>query len=132
LAARHLQDGHLVLYDITSSYFEGAYTHSEIVTFGYNRDGERGHEQMVIALLCSAEGRPVGVEVFAGNTQDASTVVEKIAQLQRKIADAKRRASAKTLGARVSRVLERSKMGNSPAGMCAMDGSHGALIKTRS
>ena len=47
------------------------------------RDGKRGHEQMVIALLCSAEGCPVGVEVFAGNTQDASTVPEKIAQLQR-------------------------------------------------
>ncbi|HTC66744.1 MAG TPA: hypothetical protein VK685_06395, partial [Candidatus Acidoferrum sp.] len=47
-----------------------------------NRDGKRGHEQMVIALLCSAEGCPVGVEVFAGNTQDASTVPEKIAQLQ--------------------------------------------------
>ena len=83
LAARHLQDGHLVLYDITSSYFEGAYTQSDIVTFGYNRDGKRGHEQIVIALLCSAEGCPVGVEVFAGNTQDASTVPEKIAQLQR-------------------------------------------------
>src|SRR5271166_2750914 len=68
---------------ITSSYFEGAYTQSDIVTFGYNRDGKRGHEQMVIALLCSAEGCPVGVEVFAGNTQDASTVPEKIAQLQR-------------------------------------------------
>src|ERR1700719_2896896 len=73
LAARHLQDGHLVLYDITSRYFEGDYTQSDIVTFGYNRDGKRGHEQMVIALLCSAEGCPVGVEVFAGNTQDAST-----------------------------------------------------------
>ncbi len=72
-----------MLYDITSSYLEGAYTQSDIVTFGYNRDGKRGHEQMVIALLCSAEGCPVGVEVFAGNTQDASTVLEKIAQLQR-------------------------------------------------
>jgi hypothetical protein len=83
LAARHLKDGHLVLYDITSSYFEGAYPQSELVTFGYNRDGKRGHEQMVIALLCSAQGCPVGVEVFAGNTQDASTVPDKIAQLQR-------------------------------------------------
>jgi hypothetical protein len=83
LAARHLQDGHLVLYDITSSYFEGAYSRSELVTFGYDRDGKRGHEQMVIALLCSAQGCPVGVEVFAGNTQDAATVPDKIAQLQR-------------------------------------------------
>jgi transposase len=82
LASRHLQDGHLVLYDITSSYFEGAYVESDIVICGDNRDGKRGHEQMVIALLCSAEGCPVGVEVFAGNTQDASTVPGKIAQLQ--------------------------------------------------
>jgi transposase len=73
----------LVLYDITSSYFEGAYPQSDLVTFGYNRDGKRGHEQMVIALLCSAEGCPVGVEVFAGNTPDASTVPNKIAQVQR-------------------------------------------------
>ena len=65
--------------DITSSYFEGAYEQSDIVTFGYNRDGKRGHEQMVIGLLCSKEGCPVGVEVFAGNTKDASTVPEKIA-----------------------------------------------------
>ena len=50
-----------MLYDITSSYFEGAYTQSDLVTFGQNRDGKRGHEQMVIALLCSAEGRPAGV-----------------------------------------------------------------------
>ena len=85
-AARHFQDGHLVLYDITSSYFDkGAHTQSGILdgSSGYNRYGKRGHEQIVIALLCSAEGCPVGVEVFAGNTQDASTVPEKIAQLQR-------------------------------------------------
>ena len=56
LTSRHLKEGHLVLYDITSSYFEGAYTQSDIVISGYNRDGKRGHEQMVIALLCSAEG----------------------------------------------------------------------------
>ena len=82
LAARHLKEGHLVLYDITSSYFEGAYSESEIVTFGYNRDRKRGHEQMVIGLLCSKDGCPIGVEVFPGNTQDASTVPDKIAELQ--------------------------------------------------
>lgn len=83
LAKRHLHEGSLVLYDITSSYFEGQYKDSEIVTFGYNRDGKRGHEQMVIGLLCSPEGCPVGVEVFPGNTQDAATVVNKIAELQK-------------------------------------------------
>jgi len=83
LARQHLQNGHLVLYDITSTYFEGAYVDSDIVLFGYNRDGKKGHEQVVLGLLCNAEGCPVGVEVFAGNTQDASTVVAKIQELRR-------------------------------------------------
>ena len=82
LAQRHLKEGHLVLYDITSSYFEGAYAESELVLFGYNRDGKRRHEQRVIALVCNEDGCPVGVEVFPGNTQDASTVPQKIAQIQ--------------------------------------------------
>ena len=74
----------LVLYDITSSYFEGEYEESQMVTFGYNRDGKRGHEQIVIGLLCSDEGCPVGVEVFAGNTPDGKTVPEKIQEVQGK------------------------------------------------
>lgn len=82
LAAKHLGSGRLVLYDITSSYFEGEYDDSDIVYFGYNRDGKRGHEQMVIGLVCNEDGCPVGVEVFPGNTQDASTVPEKIRQIQ--------------------------------------------------
>lgn len=81
LAKRHLQNGHVVLYDITSTYFEGAYEQSDIVLFGYNRDCKRGHEQVVLGLLCDARGCPVGIELFAGNTQDAQTVVEKIKQL---------------------------------------------------
>ena len=81
LAARHLRNGRLVLYDITSSYFEGAYAESEIVLFGYNRDGKRGHEQICLGLLCNEDGCPVGVEVFPGNTQDASTVVERVKEL---------------------------------------------------
>jgi len=83
LAQRHLKEGHLVLYDITSSYFEGAYEESDLVLFGYNRDGKRRHEQMVIALVCNEDGCPVGVEVFPGNTQDAATVPQKIAQIQK-------------------------------------------------
>lgn len=82
LAAKHLQDGCLVLYDITSSYLEGAYEESEIVLFGYNRDGKRGHEQICLGLLCNEQGCPVGVEVFPGNTQDASTVLKKVQELQ--------------------------------------------------
>lgn len=83
LAKKHLQNGHLVLYDITSSYLEGEYEESELVCFGYNRDGKRGHEQIVIGLLCNEEGCPVGVEVFKGNTRDDQTVPAKIAQVQK-------------------------------------------------
>jgi transposase len=82
LAGKHLQNGHVVLYDITSSYLEGEYRESDIVLFGYNRDGKRGHEQIVLGLLCDERGCPVGVEVFAGNTQDAQTVMKKLAQLR--------------------------------------------------
>jgi transposase len=83
LAKAHLKNGHLVLYDITSSYLEGAYGDSLIVLFGYNRDGKRHHEQIVLGLLCDERGCPVGVEVFAGNTQDAQTVIDKVKQLRR-------------------------------------------------
>ena len=82
LAQKHLTQGCLVLYDITSTYFEGQYEGSQIVRFGYNRDGKRGHEQIVIGLLCNQEGCPVGCEVFAGNTNDSTTVVRKIGQLR--------------------------------------------------
>jgi len=82
LAAKHLTNGTLVLYDITSSYFEGEYAQSDLVGFGYNRDHKSGHEQIVIGLITTAEGCPVCVEVFPGNTQDASTVIEKVRELR--------------------------------------------------
>jgi transposase len=82
LAKKHLKNGHVVLYDITSSYMEGEYKESGIVLFGYNRDGKRGHEQIVLGLLCDERGCPVGVEVFAGNTQDAQTVMKKLSELK--------------------------------------------------
>ena len=82
LAKKHLQNGHLVLYDITSTYFEGKHSNSELVRFGYNRDQKKGH--VVIALLCTSKGCPVGVEVFPGNTKDESTVWKKINELEEK------------------------------------------------
>lgn len=82
LAAKHLEDGCIVLYDITSSYLEGEYAGSELVQFGYNRDGKRGHEQIVVGLLTDSRGCPVAVEVFPGNTQDAATVEAKVKELR--------------------------------------------------
>lgn len=84
LANKYLKDGHLVLYDITSSYLEGEYTDSEIVKFGYNRDMKKGHKQVVIGLICSATGCPVGVEIYPGNTKDETTVIEKINEIRKK------------------------------------------------
>jgi transposase len=82
LVKKHLTKGTLIMYDITSSYMEGEYAHSNIVDNGYNRDQKRGHEQIVIGLLCNEDGCPVAVEVFPGNTRDASTVMGKLSELR--------------------------------------------------
>lgn len=82
LASKHLQSGHLVLYDITSIYFEGEYKNSDLVEFGYNRDKKKGREQVVVGLICNAQGCPVGVEVYSGNTKDETTVVDKIHEIK--------------------------------------------------
>jgi transposase len=84
LVKKHLHDGALVLYDITSCFMEGEYMDSNLVEFGYNRDKKRGHEQIVISLLCNKDGCPVAVEVFKGGTKDDTTVIDKINELQQK------------------------------------------------
>jgi len=73
---RGAQPPRLFLYDVTSSYLEGQ--GNELGEFGYNRDGKRGKLQIVIGLLTDAEGEPLAVRVFAGNTADPTTVVEQI------------------------------------------------------
>jgi len=72
LAAKHLADGTLLLYDVTSSYFEG-HT-SALAKLGHHRDGTGWQPQIVIGLLCTPEGCPVAVEVFPGNTSDPKTL----------------------------------------------------------
>lgn len=79
LAARHLKQGALVLYDVTSTYFEGRTC--PLAKIGHSRDGKLGSLQIVFGLLTDGEGRPVAVEVFEGNTADPKTVaslVEKV------------------------------------------------------
>ena len=68
---RRKEKPQLFLYDVTSSYLEG--DKNELAEWGYNRDKKRGKKQIVIGLLCDAEGEPVSVEVFKGNTGDVST-----------------------------------------------------------
>ena len=71
LAKRHLREHTLVLSDLTSSYVEGS--HCPPAQHGHSRDGKQGALQIVFALLCTAEGCPVAVEVFEGLTADPLT-----------------------------------------------------------
>ena len=80
LARRHLQGGALILYDVSSSYLEGRCC--PLAAFGHNRDGKPGKQQIVYGLLCNAEGCPVAVEVFAGNTGDPATVSHQVQKIQ--------------------------------------------------
>ncbi len=82
LIGRHEKDARIILYDITSTYFEGDYKDSQIVRYGYNRDRIQGKKQVVVGLICNAQGCPLALEVFAGNTKDETTVIDKIEQLR--------------------------------------------------
>jgi transposase len=79
LARRHLEDGVLVLYDVSSSYFEGRCC--PLARYGHSRDHRKDRPQIVYGLLCTREGLPIAVEVFDGNTADPSTLsgqIEKV------------------------------------------------------
>jgi hypothetical protein len=79
LARRHLQDGALLLYDVTSTYLEGRCC--ELAQHGYSRDHRSDRPQIVIGLMCTADGCPVAVEVFEGNTADPLTLAAQIDKL---------------------------------------------------
>jgi len=80
LARRHLKEGTLVLYDVSSSYFEG---HScPLAQLGYSRDGRRGTLQIVYGLLCDRRGCPLAVEVFEGSLHDDKTLSAQLAKLR--------------------------------------------------
>jgi transposase len=80
LAARHLRAGGFVLYDLTSSYFEG--TTCPLAAFGHNRDGKKGKLQVNYGLLADARGCPVAVSVFKGNTGDPPTLLPEVRRVR--------------------------------------------------
>ncbi len=80
LAKRHLSSGSLVLYDLTSSYLEGQCC--ELAHHGYSRDGQPGKKQSVFGLLCAANGCPIAVAVFDGNTADPATLAAQVSKLR--------------------------------------------------
>jgi transposase len=82
LARRHLKNGTLVLYDVSSSYFEGRCC--ELAQLGYNRDRKRGKLQIVYGLLCAPDGCPVAIEVFEGSTGDPMTLAAQIEKVKRR------------------------------------------------
>ena len=90
LARRHLREATLLLYDVTSTYLEGRCCplgrlgpHGEPLS-NHSRDGQRGKLQLVVGLLCSAEGCPIAVEVFEGNTGDPATLSEQIVKIKQR------------------------------------------------
>ena len=82
LAKRHLGEGTLVLYDLTSVWMEGRTC--PLAKRGHSRDGKRGKLQIEFGLLCARDGCPVSVEVFAGNTADPSTVGAQVGKLRQR------------------------------------------------
>jgi hypothetical protein len=84
LARKHLRDGTLVLYDVSSSYLEGRCC--ELAKLGYSRDGKKGKLQIVYGLLCAADGCPVAIEVFEGDTADPRTLATQIDKIKSRFA----------------------------------------------
>jgi len=82
LAGRHLAEGSLVLYDVSSSYYEGR--HCALAQYGHDRDGKKGRPIIVYGVLTDARGRPVAVEVYPGHTGDPTTVPDQVEKLARR------------------------------------------------
>ncbi len=82
LAERHLTDGAVVLYDVSSSYYEGRTC--PLARFGHDRDGQKGLPIIVYGVLTDGEGRPVAVSVYAGNTGDQTTVPDQVEKLRQR------------------------------------------------
>ncbi|MCH2243484.1 MAG: IS1634 family transposase [Crocosphaera sp.] len=82
LATLHLDNGSLVLYDVTSTYLEGR--GCELGKYGYNRDKKKGKTQIVFGLICDKNGCPIAVEVFEGNTSDTRTLKSQIEKVRKR------------------------------------------------
>lgn len=80
LAARHLGEGCVALYDVSSSYYEGRCC--PLARFGHNRDKKKDRPIIVYGVLTDGEGRPVAVQVYPGDTGDAATVPDQVDKLR--------------------------------------------------
>lgn len=82
LAKKHLKDGYLVLFDVSSSYYTGR--KSPLIQHGYSRDHRGDRPQITYGLLCDSEGRPIAIEVFPGNTADPPTFTQLVAHARQR------------------------------------------------
>ena len=82
LAERHLAEGCLVLYDVTSSYYEGRAC--PLARFGHDREGQKGRPIIVYGVMTDGQGCPIAVQVYPGNTADPKTVVDQVEKLRQK------------------------------------------------
>lgn len=82
LAQRHLRNGAIVLYDVSSSYYEGH--RCPLARFGHDRDRKKGRPIIVYGLLTDSQGRPVAIEVYPGNTGDPTTVPDQVEKLRQR------------------------------------------------
>lgn len=80
LAKRHLEEDSLILYDVSSSYYEGS--HCILAVFGYNRDKKKGKRQIVYGIITDDQGRPIAIEVYKGSTRDSTTIEDQINKLK--------------------------------------------------
>src|SRR6266851_52434 len=112
LARRHLQDGALLLYDVTSTYLEGRCC--ELARHGYSRDHRGDRPQIVIGLMCAADGCPVAVEVFEGNRPADPVSADRQAE-------AAFQAAARGHGGRPRRTDQRAHRADAAAGWSGLD-----------
>ncbi len=82
LAKKHLQNGTLMLFDVSSSFYTGR--KSSLITHGYSRDHRSDRPQIVYGLLCDSEGRPIAIEVFPGNTADPKAFTRIVAEARKR------------------------------------------------
>jgi hypothetical protein len=104
LARRHLEPGGLALFDLSSSYVEGR--HCELAARGYSRDQKVGKDQIEYGLLTDPQGRPVAVEVVAGNTADPTAFTKVVERIRAKFG----LAEAAKVGVRIGKVLAKFKV----------------------
>ncbi|MDR1480965.1 MAG: transposase [Planctomycetaceae bacterium] len=80
LAKRHLSEGSMALYDISSSYVEGECC--PLAKFGHNRDGKNGKKIIVYGLLTDSHGRPISIQTYPGNRHDSTTVIDQVEKIR--------------------------------------------------